>query len=268
MSSGSDNKYITRSKSEKSEKQKSDIIKIEKIETEESETVKMDYVKKVNNLVLDGNLNENWRRFKRNFDIFMVAAGVNKKPDEVKIATFLNAIGEDAVDVYHTFKFDNEEDAKSYDKVIKAFQDFCSPKTNEVYERFVFNKRVQQQNEPFDVFLMDIKRLVKTCGYAEQEEVMLRDRIVLGVSEPKLQEQLLQVDQLDYKKAVDKCRSWCATKEQSTNIQKASSSATVHEISNKRFIDYKRKVSNTNNIKNQRNSFNKNTYAKAMSGIR
>lgn len=89
-----------------------------------------DHVKQVENLKLEGNLSENWTKFKRNFDIFM-------KSDALKITTFLNAIGENAVDVFDTFDLTDEQKGK-YDEVIKAFADFCTTKKNKVYERFVF----------------------------------------------------------------------------------------------------------------------------------
>lgn len=53
---------------------------------------KMEFVKPVYNLKLDGNLSDNWRRFKRNFDIFLTAAVLNDKSNQIKVAKFLNAI--------------------------------------------------------------------------------------------------------------------------------------------------------------------------------
>lgn len=135
---------------------------------------------------MDGNLAENWKRFDRNFQNFLIAAGRDRRSDRMKIATFLNAIGEEALEVYDTFTLSDEQ-RQNYDEVIRAFEEFCKPKTNEVYERFVFYKRNQAHGEPFDIFLMDIKRLVKSCNFGDNEEEMLRDRIVLGVNDNNIQ---------------------------------------------------------------------------------
>ncbi len=40
-------------------------------------------------LSLVGNLAENWRRWKQQFDIYLVTSGKNDKSDEVKAATWL-----------------------------------------------------------------------------------------------------------------------------------------------------------------------------------
>jgi len=57
----------------------------------------------LNQLKLEGNMRENWKRFKQLFDIYLLASGWNKSDDR-KIAILLNLIGEDALEVYNTFK--------------------------------------------------------------------------------------------------------------------------------------------------------------------
>lgn len=56
-----------------------------------------------------------------------------------------------------------------------------------MYERFVFYQRKQKEGESFDVFHVDIKRLVKNCEFGDKESEMLRDQIVMGVVDNKLQ---------------------------------------------------------------------------------
>ncbi|KAB0793610.1 hypothetical protein PPYR_13230 [Photinus pyralis] len=111
------------------------------------------------NLSLQGNLSENWRKFKQNFEIYLKASDKSTKADETKIAILLNIIGEDAVEVYNTFTL-SETDMVSF-PVLKAFDGHCSPKKNIVFERFKFYSRVQQEGEGFDQFLTDIKKLSK-----------------------------------------------------------------------------------------------------------
>lgn len=168
-------------------------------------------IKPVDALKFEGNLSENWRRFKRNWDIFMIAVGIDTKADVVKINTFLNAIGSDAVEIYDTFDLSPTERA-TYTSVIKSFADFCTPRKNIVYERYVFNQRSQR--------LIDIKKLIRTCEFGENENEMLRDRIVIGVQDKKLQAKLLETSNLTHETAIVKCRSSGATQEQTSNMNK------------------------------------------------
>lgn len=135
-----------------------------------------DFIARPDKLKLTGNLAENWKRFKRSFDNFLVAAECNTKPDAVKTAIFLNTLGEEGNDVFDAFGLTAEQKAV-YATVIQTFENFCKPKTNEVYERFVFYQRNQKEGEPFDTFLMEIRRLVRTCEFGEMEQTMLKYRI-------------------------------------------------------------------------------------------
>lgn len=93
-----------------------------------------DYLNRIEKLSMTGNLSENWRRFKRHFDIYLIAGGRQTEDDEIKIGTLLNAVGEEAIDVFDTFGL-TEVQQKSYDEVVKAFETFCKGKKNTVYER-------------------------------------------------------------------------------------------------------------------------------------
>lgn len=126
-----------------------------------------EYIKRVEELDLsNGNISENWRRFKRNFDIFAAAIGLDEKTDVVKINTFLNAIGPNAVEVYDTFELTQME-RTTYARVIGSFEEFCKARKNTVYERYIFYQRNQRDGEPFDSYLLEIKQLVRTCEFAE-----------------------------------------------------------------------------------------------------
>lgn len=165
----------------------------------------MDYVKKIDELNLSGNLAENWRIFWQNFKIFATAIELDGKSEPVKVAIFLNAIGAEGVEVFNSLNIDDADRSK-FQKVTEAFANFCKPKCNEVYESYVFHNRCQERGEPFDNFLIDIKKMVRRCGF-ENENRMLRDRIVLGTVDKQLQKKLLDTADLTMDKAIEYARS-------------------------------------------------------------
>lgn len=178
-------------------------------------------------LKTEGNLAENWKHFRRDLEIYMTATESDTKTDKIRIAIFLNLIGRDALKVFDTFNL-TQEQKESYADVIAAFENFCKPKKNVVFERFMFISRAQKEGESFDAFLMEIKRLANTCEYAAMENEMLRDRIVHGVASKKVQTKLLEMSDLTYEKAVEKCRTDEVTKEQTESMNKTT--ATVSEV--------------------------------------
>lgn len=218
---------------------------------EKTKITMADHLSRVGPLVMNGNLCENWRKFNRNFEIYMRAGELMTKSNAIKVNTFLNAIGEEAVEIFDTLALTDEERSQ-YDSVVKAFADFCTPKKNPVYERFMFYQRKQKDGEPFDSFLIEIKRLVRTCEFNDRETEMLRDQIVMGTNDSKLQTRLLEIATLTYDAAVEKCRANEATREQSSVMNKtvAVNEVKIHAVGENtqhRSKNYNERNNNNNN---------------------
>lgn len=220
-------------------------------------TTKMsELLTKVSQLKFEGNLSENWKRFKRNFDIFMIAGELTAKSDEIKINLLLNAVGEEAVRNYDSFDM-TEDERKVYNDVVKAFDEFCTPKKNTVYERYMFYQRNQGDGEPFDTFLIHIRQLARTCEFEAKENEMLRDRIVMGVNDQKLQRKMLETPNLTYSIAVDKCRAHEATAEQMSTMNKSVSVNQIEESNHaagKRHTQNRKQHKGNNKYKQNANS--------------
>ena len=62
-----------------------------------------------------------------------------------------------------------------------------------MFERYKFWKRSQHEGETIDQFVTDLKKMIKkNCEYKEPTDVMIRDRLVFGIGDPKLQAHLLR----------------------------------------------------------------------------
>ena len=44
----------------------------------------------------------NWKKFKKSFELYLIATGANKKTEEIKAAMLMHSIGEQAIDVIDT----------------------------------------------------------------------------------------------------------------------------------------------------------------------
>jgi hypothetical protein len=107
-------------------------------------------------LSLEGNLSENWRRWKQRFNIYMKASGNVGSAEDVKKAILLHCVGPDALDVFNTFKFnddagefsptDEHENRLKYTAILDKFEEYCNPRKNTLFERYKFWKRSQAEN--------------------------------------------------------------------------------------------------------------------------
>ncbi|XP_064629251.1 uncharacterized protein K02A2.6-like [Lineus longissimus] len=134
-------------------------------------------------LSFEGNVAENWRVFKREYDIF-VNAGFSDKGDAVKAAILLNLAGSEAIERERSFHYvpgipERANPAggvfpavpsKSRDdpEVLKRkFGELCNPRTNIILERFKFNSRIQKDGEAFVTFLSDLKNKASSCEFGD-----------------------------------------------------------------------------------------------------
>ena len=82
--------------------------------------------------MLEGNLSENWRRWVQRFDLYLTASGKIEKDEKVQCAILLHGtIGEEALEIYNTFRFATGEDPdkivdlKIYRSVYHRIEDSC-----------------------------------------------------------------------------------------------------------------------------------------------
>lgn len=180
------------------------------------------------NLSLEGNLAENWRRFKQNLTIYLDASGKTSESEATKVAILLNIAGEDAIELFNTFTFTDEEDKKKLDPVIAQFENYCNPRKNIVFERYKFWQCVQESSETTDQFVTRLKTMVKPCEYASPEE-MVRDKLVFGIKDNAVKERLLREDNLTLKKASDIARTSEISKQQIHAMKSTSNAYDVKE---------------------------------------
>lgn len=193
---------------------------------------------------LKGNVATNWRRFKRAWDNYEIAARLKDQPNELRTATFLTCIGADMMEVYEGLAFASDAEKNNIAVVCKKLEDFCIGETNEIYERYCFNKRAQESTETIDAYVSALRCLAKSCNYGTLEDDMIRDRIVIGIIDNGTRKRLLQEAKLTLKSCVDICRASESTAQQ----LKAMTSEDVHVISK----DVRQKTSQTQRHKPNR----------------
>ena len=142
-------------------------------------------------LEFKGNLAMNWKRFKRLWKNYEVASRLNSQSKELRTATLLTCIGPDILDIFDGLPFATEDDKDDIDKVLELLDTYFIGETNEIYEAYVFNQRVQESSESFDSFLTALRTLAKTCNFNTMQDRMIRDRIVVGIRDNGTRKKLL-----------------------------------------------------------------------------
>ncbi|CAI6370305.1 unnamed protein product [Macrosiphum euphorbiae] len=151
---------------------------------------------------LTGNINDNFKTFKQEIEVYFMATETYKKPKEVQVARLLNLLGPDGLKLFNTFKIED----KSIETIFKCLEEYCVPKKNVVMEHYKYFTRKQNENESFDKFYADLRELIKSCEFGEAEETLLCSQIVLGIHDKDLQTKLLR-EHLPLPKIIKYCQA-------------------------------------------------------------
>ena len=110
-----------------------------------------------------------------------------------------------------TLSWDAEGDDKKIDKIIEKLEEFCEPRKNISYERYKFFSRAQKSGETIDQYVTVLRMLSESCELSTLKNSLIKDRIVLGISDTNTRERLLRISDLTLEKAIDMVRSAEAT---------------------------------------------------------
>ena len=133
-------------------------------------------------------------------------------------------IGDEALDVYNAFTWDSDEDKVKMGKVIEQFEQYCEPRKNTIYEKYLFFSRGQESGEPIDKSATVLRKMADSCEFQDLKDSLIRDGIVFGIADNNVRERLLRVPDLTLNKALEIARAAEATQSQLKQMQN------LHEV--------------------------------------
>lgn len=134
------------------------------------------------------------------FEFFLA---VNKVKDEHKVPHLLSSLGAKAYAVLKNLAAPQKPSELSLAQLTELLIKHFKPKPPVIAERFAFHKRDQHPGEPIKEFLIELRRLARTCTFGDFLEQALRDRLVCGMTNSSIQKKLLAERDLTLQRAVD-----------------------------------------------------------------
>lgn len=113
---------------------------------------------------------------------------------------------------------------------MKLIQDHLAPKTSEIVQRFKFNNRFRNEGESVADFVAALRNLAEHCAYRDTLEIMLRDRIVCGIRDEKIQRPLLVEKELTFQKSYEIATSMEITSKNMAVLQDSKDSEAVNKV--------------------------------------
>ncbi len=128
---------------------------------------------------------ESWTKWIRRFERFRQASRLYTEPETNQVNSLIYHMGDEAEDVMSSMNLDVAE-ARTYQTVLNKFRGHFVMSKNVIFERAMFNKRVQEDGETADAYINSLHILSEHCDYGELREDLIRDRIVVGIRDTGL----------------------------------------------------------------------------------
>ena len=184
---------------------------------------------------MKGNLADNWKYFKKSWKNYVFATGLDKKDKAIVLATLYTVLGKEANEIAENLEVTDPADP---DSLLDALSSYFEPQKNTIFERYLFNSTVQEESETIDQFLNRLRKLAATCDYGTLTSQLIRDRLVIGVSDQGIRSRLLREKTLKLDSAIDIVRAEKRSKSQFKQIEKVGENP-IHSIRNKRITKTK-----------------------------
>lgn len=156
---------------------------------------------------MSGDLSSNWASFRADFEDYLLATGLLKKDADVQAATLRRLMGSECRHIYKHNLGLTQDQQKDVKAILEALEAYFTPTKNVIFERYVFGNLRQEEGETIDAFVTRLREKAATCEYGPLKEQLIRDRLVLGITDEDARRRLLRGKDLTLAMAVDICRT-------------------------------------------------------------
>ena len=144
---------------------------------------------------------EDWIEYIERLENYFVA---NEVTDEGKRrAILLTAVGRQTYHVIRNLAVPRSPKELTYAEIVETVTTHYNPKPSPIIKRFDFNTRCQEEGESIANYIAALRSIAEHCDYGETLNDMLRDRLVCGIRDKRVQRRLLQEPDLTFKQARD-----------------------------------------------------------------
>ncbi|CAB3991427.1 transposon Tf2-1 poly [Paramuricea clavata] len=106
---------------------------------------------------------------------------------EEQVSYILLWVGEQGLDIYNSWTFEDVKDQKDPAKILDRFMEHLEPRTNHRIHRYTLQGMRQDQGESIDNFIAKIKNIAAKCKFNGNEEIedRLFDQLIWGTNDPE-----------------------------------------------------------------------------------
>ena len=148
---------------------------------------------------------DEWDHYVERLSFYFTANKITDKGQQR--AVLLSVCGAKTYKIIRNLLAPTKPDEVEYKDIVDKVKDHLNPKPSCIVQRFRFNCRSRSDGETIGAFIAELRRLTEDCEFGEALHDMLRDRLVCGVKNARIQKRLLQETNLKFEDALKIARA-------------------------------------------------------------
>ncbi|XP_067685478.1 uncharacterized protein [Haliotis asinina] len=144
---------------------------------------------------------ETWACYIERLDAYFVTNDVTE--EEKKRSFLISVVGPKTYGLMRNLVSPDKPKDVQFDVLTSAVQDHHHPRPSAIVQRYKFNTCFRQPGQTIGGYVADLRQIAEFCDYGEELENNLRDRLVCGVADDRIQWRLLSETNLNYKRALE-----------------------------------------------------------------
>ena len=168
---------------------------------------------------------EDWRSYTERLQQYFAANDV--RTAEKQRAILLSGCGAATYQLIWNLVAPEKPTDKTFQQLVTLVQEHHQLPPSVIVQRFNFHSRPCQQGESVSAYVAELRKLSEYCQFGDTLSDMLRDRLVCGINDRKLQRRLLSEAALTYDRAFVLAQALEAADKSAKELEKGSG---IHAI--------------------------------------
>ncbi|XP_032443207.1 uncharacterized protein LOC116735412 [Xiphophorus hellerii] len=168
---------------------------------------------------------QTWEEYCEILDQFFEANDVDDSAKQRAI--LISVVGPATYKLMRNLVSPDKPSSKTYSQLVTRLKEHFNPKPSEIVQRYKFDSRSRKPAESVSAYVAELRRLAQDCNFGATLERRLRDRLVCGIADDRIQRRLLSESDLTFEKAFQMA---VADEAANRNVSDLQQSAACHSM--------------------------------------
>ena len=145
---------------------------------------------------------EDWVSYTERLEQYFTVNAIKQEEGNRWRAILLSCCGAATYQLIRNLVSPGKPTEKRFEELVKLVKDHHQPPPSEIVQCFNFHTHNRKQGESIGEFVAQLRKLSEYCRFGDSLDSMLRDRLVCGCNDHRLQCKLLAEDNLTFDTAL------------------------------------------------------------------